>query len=181
MTSAINGRIIYKQGTREWLNETIRPNSLAFDLTNNIILYSPSGTNYYEFYPNNSTSSYVNVNDFTNEDDQKLLLLTGNTSNKSVENILSASSFSYVFNGYRIKKYYIEGPSSGTYEATIVFYGASKNDISWNLDNCISATISNDIYATSAFYTNKLNKWSCELIINSGTIPTPGISAFVEV
>lgn len=181
MTSAINGRIMYKQGTREWLEETIRPNSLAFDLSNNLILYSPSGTSYYEFYPGNNTSGFVSRYDFTNEDEQKLILVNSNVTNKNVDNISSASSFNYVFSGYRIKKYYIEGPSSGTYQATVVFYGANKNDMFWNIDNCISATISNEFYSTSAFYTNKLYKWSCELIINSGTIPTPGISAYVEV
>ena len=51
MTSAISGRIIYKQSDRAYLDANIRSNSLVFDLTNNRLLYSPSGTTYYEFYP----------------------------------------------------------------------------------------------------------------------------------
>jgi hypothetical protein len=50
-TSAIMGRISYRQESRASLNTNNRTNSLAFDLTNNILLYSPSGTDYYEFYP----------------------------------------------------------------------------------------------------------------------------------
>jgi hypothetical protein len=50
-TSAISGRIVFKQGPRAYLDANIRKNSLVFDTDNNIILYSPSGTNYYEFFP----------------------------------------------------------------------------------------------------------------------------------
>jgi hypothetical protein len=50
-TSAITGRIIYKQDIRANLDANIRSNSLVFDLTNSRLLYSPSGTSYYEFYP----------------------------------------------------------------------------------------------------------------------------------
>lgn len=49
MTSAINGRIIYRQDLRTNLDSNIRPNSFVFELDRNFILYSPSGTDYYEF------------------------------------------------------------------------------------------------------------------------------------
>lgn len=73
-------------------------------------MYSPSGTTYYEFYPGqlNSTSGFVNIKDYTNEDLQKIYLLRGNTENKNVDPITSAFSFSYIFNGYRIKRKIIE-------------------------------------------------------------------------
>jgi len=51
MPSAIQGRFYYKQDTRTNLNANIRTNSLVFDLDNNRILYSPSATGYFEFYP----------------------------------------------------------------------------------------------------------------------------------
>ena len=66
MTSAINGRIIYKQADRSWLIANIRSNSLAFDLTNNILLYSPSGTDYYEFYPGQTSGGSVSALQWNN-------------------------------------------------------------------------------------------------------------------
>lgn len=63
MTSALNGIINFKQGPRNYLDSTIRSQSLAFDTDDNILLYSPSGTNYYEFYPNNKINE-ISVLDF---------------------------------------------------------------------------------------------------------------------
>lgn len=59
MTSAINGKIYFKQGNRSYLESTMRNNSLSFDLDSKTILYSPSGTTYYEFFPGQSSGTSV--------------------------------------------------------------------------------------------------------------------------
>ena len=64
-TSAIIGRIYFLQDTLANLNANIRSNSMVFDLDNNNILYSPSGTGYFTFYPGQSllnvSSTSLNV------------------------------------------------------------------------------------------------------------------------
>lgn len=182
-----NSRIVFKQDTREYLDSIIRSNSLVFDLTNNRLLYSPSGTNYFEFYPGQtsggSVSSYSEVTSaqFFGESDSGILLFSERTTPASLQNILSASEFPFWSVGYRTKKYTFSGPTSGDYQATIVFQGARHNETTWDTSNSISATITSANPVISEFYTNKLTKWSAELFVDSGTIPFPGVSASVEL
>ena len=187
MTSAINGRIIFRQASRAYLDANIRSNSLAFDLTNNILLYSPSGTNYYEFYPGQtsggsvSSASGVTSAQYFNDPDPVIQIFSNRTTSAALQNIVSASEFPFWAVGYRIKKYVVSGPTSGNYQATIVFQGATHNESSWDTTNQISATITSAANTVSEFYTNKLTKWSARLIIDSGIVPSPGISASVEI
>lgn len=320
MTSAISGKIIYKQGERAYLDANIRPNSLVFDLTNNRLLYSPSGTSYYEFYPgphssgtgvvsgavdwvnilnkpvasistsgvltqadwvtffnkadvsaipstsgfalissllnyyplsstgnisgltspaqtqinslsgvvdqlaltsgsgtvsavdwsiiqnepiaSNSTSGVLTQADWQKfnakadlsaipsgsngitsanfNENSRIVILNSATSNVSTSNINSATNLPFYMGGYRSKYFYISGTSSGSYSATIVFNGAKSNDVSWNVDNDISATITNNNNFVDAIYVNNLTKWSGSMTILSGTIPSPGVIAYVE-
>lgn len=227
MTSAISGKIIYKQGERAYLDANIRPNSLVFDLTNNRLLYSPSGTSYYEFYPGPHSSGtgvvsgavdWVNIlnkpvasistsgvltqadwqkfnakadlsaipsgsNGITSanfNENSRIVILNSATSNVSTSNINSATNLPFYMGGYRSKYFYISGTSSGSYSATIVFNGAKSNDVSWNVDNDISATITNNNNFVDAIYVNNLTKWSGSMTILSGTIPSPGVIAYVE-
>ena len=179
-----NAIIVFKQGTRAYLDSIIRSNSLTFDLTNNRLLYSPSGTNYYEFY--SGQTSGVAVSGITsaqifNNPDPVIHIFSGRTTSASLQNIVSATEFPFWSVGYRTKKYMVSGPTSGNYQATIVFQGARHNESSWDNTNQISATITSATPVISEFYTNKLTKWSAQLIIDSGTVPSPGISASVEV
>ena len=89
MTSAISGRIIYKQGDRVYLDANIRSNSLVFDLTNNRLLYSPSGTDYFEFYPGPHSSGTAPV---SGSIDWSNVLNTPITSN-STSGVLSVSDY----------------------------------------------------------------------------------------
>lgn len=121
MTSAINGRIVFKQGPRNYLEANIRRNSLVFDTDNNTILYSPSGTSYYEFFPgqgggvsgtvywndiigepiaSNSTSGLLSVSDwntFNNKVDLSALSGIG-SGNGSVSSVGISSNTLVVFN-----------------------------------------------------------------------------------
>lgn len=340
MTSAISGKIIYKQGERAYLDANIRGNSLVFDLTNNRLLYSTSGISYFEFYPgphssgtspvsgsvdwsnilnkptasistsgslsiadwntfnnkadvsaisayfqansaapgsvsavdwaiiqnepiaSNSTSgvlsqsdwqkfnakadvsaipstsayvtsafvaNYVSENAISSVDwsgvnnkpiaslttsgvltsadyvkfnakadlsaipsgsngltsadfneNSRIVILNSATANVSASNISSATSLPFYMGGYRSKYFYVSGTSAGSYSATIVFNGAKSSDIAWNVDNDISATISNTNNFVDNIYVNNLTKWSGSLTITSGTIPAPGIIAYVE-
>jgi len=186
MTSAINGRIIFRQASRAYLDANNRSNSLAFDLTNNILLYSPSGTNYFEFYSGQTSGGSVSASgitsaDFFDDPDPVIQIFSNKTTSTALQNIVSASEFPFWSVGYRTKKYVFAGPTSGNYQATIVFQGAMHNESSWDTANQISATITSAANMVSEFYTNKLTKWSAQLIIDSGTVPSPGISASVEV
>lgn len=189
MTSAINGRIIFRQASRAYLDANIRSNSLAFDLTNNRLLYSPSGTNYFEFYTGQtsggggpvSSASGVTSAQYFDDPDPVIQIFSNKTTSAALQNILSASEFPFWSVGYRTKKYMFAGPSTGNYQATIVFQGATHNETTWDSANQISATITSAANVVSEFYTNKLTKWSAKLFIDSGTVPSPGISASVEV
>lgn len=183
-----NSRIIFKQDSRAYLDSIIRSNSLVFDLTNNRLLYSPSGTNYFEFYPGQTSSggsvssaSGVTSAQFETDPDPVISLFSARTTSAALQNILSASEFPFWSVGYRTKKYMFSGPTSGNYQATIVFQGARHNDSSWDTANQISATITSASPVISEFYTNKLTKWSAQLFVDSGTIPFPGVSASVEL
>ena len=182
-----NSKIVFKQGERAYLDSIIRSNSLVFDLTNNILLYSPSGTNYFQFYSGQtsggsvSSASGVTSAQFFNDPDPVIQIFSARTTSAALQNIVSASEFPFWSVGYRTKKYVVSGSTSGNYQATIVFQGARHNDSSWDTTNQISATITSANPVVSEFYTNKLTKWSAQLIIDSGTVPSPGISVSVEL
>jgi hypothetical protein len=252
-TSAISGKIIFYQNSRVYLDANKRSNSLVFDTTNNTLLYSPSGTTYYEFFPgqqsatsgvsavtwtnvsgkptastntsgvltssdwntfNNkssvsalastSTSGYLTSSDwnkfnvkadvsaiptsaifstsayFFQNPDPVLSIFSGNTTSAALGTISAAQELPYWNAGYRTKKFLFSGPSSGTYQSTVVFYGAAHNTTAFNVSDTISATISNSAPSVSGFYTNKFTKWSGTLSVDSGTIPVAGVSASVE-
>lgn len=120
-------------------------------------------------------------NDWTTGIEGIITLYSGITISANLQNISSASEFPFWSLGNITKKYTIIGPTSGIYQATIVFQGANHLDNSWDTTNSISATITSVANHISEFYTNKLTKWSAELFIDSGTVPAPGISASVEV
>lgn len=115
----------------------------------------------------------------------KLYFLSGATTNitSALPNDLSFTKYlSPIFSGKREKTFNIIGPSSGSYQATVVFYGTDANRSSWVYpDNCIIGTINNSNNTVSADFSNKFTVWGASLTIDSGTIPFPGVSATVEV
>jgi hypothetical protein len=115
----------------------------------------------------------------------KLYLLSGSTTTvtSSVPSATNfAQSLSPIFAGKREKTFIVIGPTSGTYQATVVFYGTDINRSSWVYpDNCIIGTINNSNNIVSADFSNKFTVWGASLTIDSGTIPYPGVSATVEV
>ena len=128
-----------------------------------------------------STSSFVTSSSYFSNPDPVIQLYSGNTTSAGLQNISAATEFPFWAVGYRTKKYTFIGPVSGNYQATIIFQGATHLENSWDNTNSISATITSGANSISEFYTNKLTKWSAQLIIDSGTVPSPGISASVEV
>lgn len=86
---------------------------------------------------------------------------------------------SLLYSGRREKRYIVTGPTSGTYTATVIFYGTDINKSDWVYpDNCVVATIDNTTNTIEAFFENNFINWSASLEI-SGT-PNGYITAVVE-
>jgi hypothetical protein len=180
-------------------------NNLTFDGQQNIVLsanisnLSPTKiqtTSAYRFVTDtqitqwNNTSGTSAIIDLNNSlileaNKNKLYLLSGATTNVTSaipSNTTFAQSLSPLFAGQREKIYTVVGPSSGTYQATVVFYGTSVNRENWVYpDNCIISTISNVIPSATGTFKNNFVVWGASLNVDSGTIQSPGISATVEV
>lgn len=122
------------------------------------------------------TNGIVSADFYTNS---RIVILNSATVNVSASNISSATSLPFFMTGYRSKYFYVSGTSAGSYSATIVFNGAKSTDIDWNNDNNISATISNFNNFIDNVYVNNFTKWSGSMTI-SGTIPAPGVTAYIE-
>lgn len=116
-TSAISGRIVFKQGPRAYLESNIRSNSLVFDTDNHMILYSPSGTNYYEF-PSGNTSGGTVSGDVSWEN-----VINQPIASNSTSGLLSVSDWN-IFNN-KVDVSALSGIGSGS--GTVSSVGISSN------------------------------------------------------
>lgn len=90
-----------------------------------------------------------------------------------------SKQLSLLYSGRREKRFAINGPTSGTYSATVTFYGTDIDRSDWVYpDNCVIASIDNNTNSVEAFFENNLIVWSASLDI-SGT-PNGVITAEVE-
>lgn len=196
MTSAINGIINFKQGTRNYLDATIRSQSLAFDLENNKLLYSPSGTNYYEFSSDVRTERYISVLDFgaigdgINDDSNSFVsaINYASTNNCTIKvpsgiyylktwNTKDVFCLNMVGDNYNNTR--IIGKSTpGSYFVNILSGGSvNLNGISLeNFDNCVYSTydINEIIVSNCKFINNRnravyLNGYSSNIYVTSST------------
>lgn len=134
MTSAINGKIIFKQADRATLENNKRSNSLVFDLTNSRILYSPSGTNYFEFgsidylssnlpYLQTSSTQYYYLSGVSGDIQGQINYLSAYVKTISGTSGGGSSGTTYVFGAYLPL-------SGGTISGTVYGSNISANNIS---------------------------------------------------
>jgi len=163
---------------------TLPPSKIATNSTNRFVTDSQIAQ-----WDNNTsgTSAIVDLSYslILEANKNKLYFLSGATANVT-SSAPSATNFSQslspLFSGQRDKIYTVVGPTSGTYQATIIFYGTSVNREPWIYpDNCVITTISNTIPSATGTFKNNLIVWGVSLNVDSGTVTSPGISATVEV
>lgn len=104
----------------------------------------------------------------------KLILISGTTTtvNQDIDNLQTLDA---PFNFVTI---YADGPTSGTYKATVYFYTTEDNI---NLILVASTEISNLKTKDYAQIITDNKKWCASVVVNSGTIPTGGITAKVLI
>ena len=124
-----------------------------------------------------ATSAYLTSSIYTQN--SRIYILNSATTNVSAQPVNSATSLPIFMTGYRSKYFYVSGTSAGSYSATIVFNGSKLDGVDWNEDNNVSATISNTNNFVDNVYVNNLMKWSGSMVV-SGTIPSPGVIAYIE-
>jgi len=140
--------------------------------------------NFSKVFDNNQTVTNITQSLIGESINDTIFLISGATSAISKPEISDAAvkSLSPIFSGIRAKTISIIGPTSGTYSATIVLYGANSSNVGWEYpDDCIIASIDNNNNSSNGVFINKFIVWGAQLIIDTGTIPYPGIIAKVEV
>lgn len=166
----------YVVGRLTTLNKSSLANAIDISITSGSLSYSRI-TN----VPTVSTSAnglmtiqlYNELMDLINRNN-KLILISGATTsiNQTIGDIKTLDApFNFV-------TVYADGPSIGAYKATVYFYTTEDNV---NLLLVASTEISNLKHKDYAQIITDNKKWCAAIVLNSGTIPTGGITVKVLI
>ena len=166
----------YVVGRLTTINKTALANAVDVSITSGSLPYSRV-TN----VPTVSTSAnglmtvqlYNELVELINRNN-KLILISGATASVN-QDIDDMQTLDAPFNFVTI---YADGPSTGTYNATVYFY-TTEDDI--NLLLVASTEISNLKRKDYAQIITDNKKWCAAVVLNSGTIPAGGITAKVLI